>query len=92
MYLVAYDIADPKRLQKIRKKCLEYGIKIQKSVFLIDSKSSQIEKFTKEVISLSNKEEDSLIILPICQKCYQKLQQFGIPINIESFFAEYLVL
>ena len=33
LYLVAYDISSPKRLSKIAKTCLDFGVRVQYSLF-----------------------------------------------------------
>ena len=33
LYLIAYDISSPKRLSKIAKTCLDFGVRVQYSLF-----------------------------------------------------------
>lgn len=69
IWLVSYDIASPKRLQKIAHYCEKFGIRLQKSTFQIDSDKEHVAKMIEGLNSLMNKKKDSIIVYPICEDC-----------------------
>ena len=46
--IVAYDISNPKRLRRVALACLDYGIRIEKSVFECDLRNDQFEELWEE--------------------------------------------
>lgn len=60
-YLMAYDIADPKRLRRICTLMVDHGERLQYSVFLCDltvAERAELEGSVTEVMNLS---EDSVV-------------------------------
>ncbi|BFU59577.1 MULTISPECIES: CRISPR-associated endonuclease Cas2 [Rodentibacter] len=58
MYLIGYDIANPKRLAKVYKVMLHYATPIQYSVFLFEGSEKMLESCVEEILNLINKKED----------------------------------
>lgn len=80
-WIIAYDICDEKRLQKVRKICERYAVRIQKSLFEINfsqTKSPQkvYENFRKELFRITE-ESDSVLFIPICEKDFVKIEKYG---------------
>jgi len=69
IWLVCYDIASPKRLQKIGHYCEKFGIRLRKSVFQVDTDKETLQKLLAGIKELMNRKYDSLIIFPICEDC-----------------------
>ncbi|MHB0854335.1 MAG: CRISPR-associated endonuclease Cas2 [Rectinema subterraneum] len=69
IYLVAYDISNPKRLKKFAAYCERFGIRLQKSVFQLDCSKEIIEKFVTGFPSIINKKVDSIVLYPLCEDC-----------------------
>ena len=78
LYLVAYDITEPKRLRRVARTCEDYGIRIEYSVFECDLSRKKFEEFWKELNSLIDKSEDSLIAYSLCSECERKIQTSGV--------------
>lgn len=57
-YIVGYDVADRRRLQKIHKFMTSIGMPIQKSVFLVDCSEMRIKVCLREVSRLLNLRAD----------------------------------
>lgn len=55
-YLIAYDIPDDRRRTRVAKKLLEYGDRIQYSVFVIDAGRAKTERVRSAVKSLLDPE------------------------------------
>ncbi|NWF89091.1 MAG: CRISPR-associated endonuclease Cas2 [Ignavibacteriaceae bacterium] len=60
-YIVAYDITSPKRLPKVLKLCRRYLNWVQNSVFEGELTTAQFDRLKKEMQSMVDKKEDSVI-------------------------------
>lgn len=80
LHLVAYDIANPKRLRLIAKTCEDFGIRVEHSVFECDLSPDRFKMMWNELNQLINPKEDALLAYNICTKCLKKSQAAG---NIE---------
>ncbi len=76
-YLLAYDIADPKRLSKVAKAMQAMGERVQDSVFEAYLNDAELEKLLKKTQSLIKESEDSLRIYTLCQSCRGKARCVG---------------
>ncbi len=64
-YLIGYDIANPKRLQRIYRRMINFATPIQYSVFLFDGSEKLLNKCLEEVMTIFDKKEDDLRIYPL---------------------------
>ncbi len=64
-YLLAYDIADPRRLQRIHRLIKKKGVAAQNSVFFVDGTESAVNEFMDEIADLMAEKEDDLRAYPI---------------------------
>ena len=64
-YLVAYDVADPKRLRRVHKKLLGFGDPLQYSVFRCDLSDVERTKLREELVRLIHHTEDRVLIVDI---------------------------
>ena len=65
MVLVTYDISmedpeGPGRLRRVAKACLDYGVRVQYSVFECEVDAAQWTFFRDELLNLYNEDKDSL--------------------------------
>lgn len=60
-YLIAYDIADPRRLQRVIKLMEGYGTRLQYSVFLCDLSRAELVTWRLGLDKLIELGEDSVI-------------------------------
>ncbi len=81
--IVAYDIASPKRLRLVAKICLDFGIRIEKSVFECDLRNDQFENMWERLCSTVNRDVDSLVCYPICAACEKNVVIYGRPRHLE---------
>ena len=82
MILITYDISTScsdgsKRLRKVAKKCQNYGIRVQNSVFECILDATQLGMLRKELLDIINSEEDSLRIYNLGNKYKCKIEHFG---------------
>jgi CRISPR-associated protein Cas2 len=67
-YLICYDITDNKERNKVSKFLEKYGIRIQRSVFIIDVNSNQYNDIEYNLLNfISN--NDSIFIIKLCKAC-----------------------
>jgi len=68
MVLVAYDIADEKRLSKVARYLEKIGVRVQKSIFELDMSLKEASKIFNELKELIEIEEDMVFMYSIKDK------------------------
>lgn len=76
--LVAYDIANPKRLHKVAKLCENYGIRVEYSVFECDLDEKLFNSFWGQLHELIDEKEDKIISYRICASCVHDINSAGL--------------
>ena len=69
IWLVSYDIANPKRLNKVAAYCEKFGLRLQKSTFQIDTEKDILENLLEGLKEIMNRKYDSIVIYPLCEDC-----------------------
>ncbi|HEY8385699.1 MAG TPA: CRISPR-associated endonuclease Cas2 [Porticoccaceae bacterium] len=64
-YLLCYDIADPKRLQRVYRACCKVGIPFQYSVFCVTCDEQRIKDVLKTLEGLIDAAEDDVRVYRI---------------------------
>ena len=59
-YILAYDIADPKRLQKVHKQLKKWGLPLQYSVFTLDLNDREAATLMSILGRLADNEHDDI--------------------------------
>ncbi len=77
LYLVAYDIRDPKRLRLVAKTCKDYGLRVEYSVFECDLAEEIFCRMWDELLSVMDAEEDAILAYRICGACVTKIESAG---------------
>lgn len=82
LVLVSYDVstetkAGCKRLRRVAKTCLNYGQRVQKSVFECQVNLALLETLKAELLEIIDVEEDSLRIYRITEPLSKNLMEFG---------------
>ncbi len=62
-HLIAYDIADPRRLRKVCKVMEAYGDRLQYSVFLCDLSPLEKSQWRTDIHGEMNYSEDSVVVI-----------------------------
>ena len=76
-YIVSYDIPDDKRRQKIAKILLNFGNRVQYSVFEATLTSELFEKMISHLKRVVRNEEDSIRIYKLCKECKKGIKILG---------------
>lgn len=82
MMLVTYDVdttdaAGEKRLRRVAKCCVNYGQRVQNSVFECVGDAATMEKAKAELIKLIDKDKDSLRFYNLGNKYASKIEHVG---------------
>lgn len=90
MVLITYDVstadaAGRKRLRKIAKECVNYGQRVQNSVFECILDSAQCRRLQHKLVELMDPDQDSLRFYYLGNKYKTKVEHFGVK---ESYEAE----
>jgi CRISPR-associated protein Cas2 len=87
IYLVCYDICEPKRLKRVAKTLERFGIRIQYSFFQVDAPNEVVVKMKNEVLEIIDKSEDRFFIYPLCGRCTRSAVTDGTGklIRLEAF-------
>ena len=75
-YVVSYDIPDDRKRDKVSKTLLDFGSRVQYSVFECILDNKLLEKMTAKLSSLIS-DEDSVRIYALCAKCEGVARVFG---------------
>jgi len=67
--IVAYDIAQPRRLYKVAKILLDYGFRVQKSVFFVQINDRQLNVLRTKIENVIDPLEDGVKYFPLCKRC-----------------------
>ena len=89
--IVAYDIADPKRLNKVAKIIKDYGVRVQKSIFEVNVDGRRFNEMKVRVEDIIEASEDGVKYFPLCEKCAGTFEIIGQGIFIDPD-EEYSVL
>ncbi|SPD72991.1 CRISPR-associated endoribonuclease Cas2 [uncultured Desulfobacterium sp.] len=89
--IVAYDIAEPRRLSRVAKVLKDYGIRVQKSIFEVDVNSGTYAELKARIEEEIDAAEDGVKYFPVCEKCAGTLEIIGQGIYTDPD-GEYTVL
>lgn len=75
---IVYDIVDTKKRNKVAKACKNYGLyRVQKSAFLGNLNSNEIDELSLCCEDIMDKEIDSIYIFPMCEEDFKKVRLLG---------------
>lgn len=76
--VVSYDIKGDKRRTKISKTLLDFGTRVQYSVFECLLKANQLVKLKGKINSVVKNDEDTVRFYQLCQSCKEKIHLVGV--------------
>lgn len=90
MVLVTYDVSfssedGKKRLRQLAKTCLDYGVRVQYSVFECEINSTQWLAFKDELLSIYDPEVDSLRFYKLGRNWQNKVEHHGAKVALDIF-------
>lgn len=90
-WLVIYDIRDTRRLGKVAKVMEQYAIRVQKSVFEMESDDSILKELRGKICAVID-EEDFVVYFKLCEQDWQKRLKFGVGSRISAEDKEFYIL
>lgn len=89
--IVTYDVADPRRLNRVARIIKDYGTRVQKSKFEVTVDKSTFVEMKARIEDTIEPAEDGVKYFPVCEKCAGTLEIIGQGIFIDPD-EEYYVL
>ena len=89
-YLVCYDIADDRRRQKVAELLLDYGTRMQESVFECIIEAKLAETMRHRLEQTIDAASDSVLIFLLCESCSTRVLDLGIARKLEE--AEFYIV
>ena len=82
MVIVSYDVSTvtangKKRLRKVAKECLNYGQRVQNSVFEVDVDYGTFLKLKDKLVKMIDEEEDSLRFYYLGNNWHRRVEHIG---------------
>lgn len=75
--IVAYDIADERRLARVAKIVKDYGVRVQKSIFEVSVDQKMFAEMKARVEDVIVPEKDGVKYFPLCEKCAGTVEIIG---------------
>ena len=88
--LVAYDIADHKRLARVARVCEDFGVRVQYSIFECRLEEPEFDDFWLQLLEIINEQEDRLVAYKIDARCAKETLTAGTMVCSEKVVC-YLV-
>jgi CRISPR-associated protein Cas2 len=85
--VVAYDITDQRRLQRIAKICEDYGVRVQYSVFECRLEADKFDKFWNDLLATIDSATDRLVAYKVCVACARDIRSAGTQTHQETVVA-----
>lgn len=89
--LIAYDIANPRRLARVAKLMEDYGRRVQLSVFEAELDPRVFSTMQARVAGVIESEADGVKYFPLCRECLKRVRVLGRG-SLPEAEAPYLVL
>lgn len=96
MVLVTYDVsledpAGPRRLRRLAKICLDYGVRVQYSVFECEVDPAQWVSFKDKLLKTYGPEVDSLRFYRLGKEWRSKVEHHGAKPAIDIFKSDLII-
>ena len=72
-YLVGYDISDDKRRDRVATALLDFGQRLEESLFLVYAESARYKELMDRLSNLAGDGPlDRIHVIPVCDACWRK--------------------
>ncbi|KAB2908126.1 MAG: CRISPR-associated endonuclease Cas2 [Ignavibacteriales bacterium] len=89
-YLVTYDVVKDKNRKKVSDLLVEYGVRVQYSVFECDLTEKDLKTIIKKAEPLIDESTDSIFFYPFCKNCSGKRVSLGTTYSLVKIKREFL--
>ena len=76
-YLIAYDVTDNQRRNRLARFLLDYGDRVQYSAFECELTGPRLDEVLQGVVKYMARQEDNVRVYRLCADCAGKIQTFG---------------
>lgn len=76
-YIVCYDVADDRRRQQLVNVLLDYGSRIEESVFECMLETGLADQMTDRIRKVVDTGEDKVLVYGLCESCAEKALGIG---------------
>jgi CRISPR-associated protein Cas2 len=76
-FVICYDVTDDRRRERLASTLLDFGRRVQESVFMATLDDELFGRMMKRVEQLVDAEADTLHVLPLCAACEGKVRRLG---------------
>lgn len=87
-FVVCYDISDPKDLAKISKYLEKRGIRVQYSIFEVETTYVKLKKMISDIEELMNLETDRVYAFPLEDEKYKNIERIGKLTSLNILWGE----
>ena len=77
LWIVTYDVADPRRLRRVAQALEETGERVQESVFEVWADRDRMRRLRQRIRPLMDLAQDSLRCYPLCGSCVVRVRWQG---------------
>jgi CRISPR-associated protein Cas2 len=77
LYTISYDVVDDRRRLQVSHALLDYGERVQKSVFECNFELERLTQLMERLRSIINDAEDSVRVYPVCGNCKGSIKIIG---------------
>ncbi|MDD5028536.1 MAG: CRISPR-associated endonuclease Cas2 [Rhodoferax sp.] len=76
-WIIAYDIADPRRLRRVERALAAVGQRMHNSLFLCTLTAPELNQLQRRIAKLIQVPDDIVQYAPWCQHCHAHTQHLG---------------
>lgn len=76
--IVAYDIAEPRRLMKVARVMKDYGMRVQKSIFEVEVSEARFREMKRRAEGIIHPLQDGVKYFPLCDRCADTMECLGL--------------
>jgi len=77
LYYICYDISNNRKRKKVSDILTDYGLRVQYSIFQAELTAKKLKEIQKKTDPLIDKKTDSIMFLPLCKNCEEKIVLVG---------------
>ncbi len=77
VHIICYDIADERRRARVAATLLDYGRRLEESVFAVNVDDELAAQMKQRLFRQIEETEDTVHIFPLCAACVSKMEVMG---------------